>query len=140
MPSILSLWNVDEPVFRTWYTIYQRVSMNHVPWKMTSLNIAAEFEFPNVLASLLENGGDPNEPGGHGATPLARSVRKSKSKRAVELLLDANADAHGWEEPWYNELDESGSEVEVKPFAGRYPSGHSCSWRRSRNGGIFHQT
>lgn len=64
-----------------------------------------------MLVSLLESGEDPNEPDGHGAIPLARSVRKSKSKRAMELLLDANADinAHGWEEPWYNGLDESGS-------------------------------
>jgi hypothetical protein len=55
MPSILSLCTVNERVFRTWYTIYQRVRQNHIPRKMTSLNIAAD-NSPNVLASLLESG------------------------------------------------------------------------------------
>lgn len=118
IPSMLSLCSVDNPAFTTWYTIYQQLGENYVPWKMTSLNIAAQFNFSNVLASLLANGENPNEPDGYGATPLARSVRKSK--RAVELLLDANADinAYGWEEPWHDELNDSGSEIEVKPFAG----------------------
>ncbi|KAJ5553045.1 hypothetical protein N7494_002423 [Penicillium frequentans] len=116
--SMLFLCSVDRPAFRTWYAIYQILGKKHLPWKMTSLNIAAEFGFPYVLASLLESGEDPNEPDGHGATPLARSVQKSTM--AVDLLLNANADinAHGWEEPWYDDVDNTGSEIEVKPFSG----------------------
>lgn len=118
VPSMLSLCRADSPMCRTWYTIYQRAPECRLPWKMTSLNLAAEFKFTNVLASLLQSGENPNEPDGHGATPLARSVRTSR--RAVELLLDAKADvnSHEWEEPWYEELDETGSKVDVKPFAG----------------------
>jgi hypothetical protein len=78
VPSMMSLCSVDQPAFRTWYTIYLRLGEKRLPWTMTSLNIAAEFNFSNVLASLLESGEDPNEPDGHGATPLARSVPKSK--------------------------------------------------------------
>ncbi|KAJ5979350.1 hypothetical protein N7501_002692 [Penicillium viridicatum] len=115
MPSMLSLCSVDKPAFRTWYAFYQRLTEYRFPRKMTSLNIAAEFNFSNVVASLLESGEDPDEPDGLGATPLARSVQKSK--RAMELLLDANADinAQGWED---DELDASGSEVEDKSFIG----------------------
>ncbi|KAJ5902311.1 hypothetical protein N7495_002839 [Penicillium taxi] len=118
MLSMVSLCSVNKPVFRTWYTIHQRLGTGWFPWKMTSLNITAEFDFPNVLASFLESGEDPNEPDGCGATPLARSVQKSK--RAVALLLDANADinAQGWDEPWHYEIDDSGSEIEAKPFSG----------------------
>ncbi|KAJ5806268.1 uncharacterized protein N7503_003870 [Penicillium pulvis] len=116
--SMLFLCSVERPAFRTWYAIYQISGKNHLPWKMTSLNIAAEFGFPYVLASLLESGEDPNEPDGHGATPLARSVQKSTV--AVDLLLNANADinAYGWEEPWYEDVDNTGSDIEVKPFSG----------------------
>lgn len=118
MSSILFLCSVNKPAFMTWYAIYQRLGRQHLPWKMTSLNIAAQFDFRNVLASLLESGEDPNEPDGHGATPLARSVQKSKM--AAELLLYANADinAHGWEEPWYNEADDVNGEFEIKPYSG----------------------
>ncbi|KAJ5903859.1 hypothetical protein N7504_006242 [Penicillium tannophilum] len=118
MSSILSLCSVNKPAFMTWYAIYQRLGRKRVPWKMTSLNIAAQFDFLNVLASLLESGEDPNEPDGHGATPLARAVRKSTM--AVDLLLDANADinAYEWKEPWYEDVGETGSVIEVKPFAG----------------------
>ncbi|KAL4928200.1 uncharacterized protein BDV17DRAFT_264963 [Aspergillus undulatus] len=112
------LCSVHKPVCRTWYTIYQGSDKTRLPRHITSLNLAAELQFTNVLASLLEGGEDPNEPDGHGATPLARSVQKSK--RAVELLLNANADinAQGWDEPWYDDVDEGGSEIEIKPFSG----------------------
>ncbi|KAJ5986958.1 hypothetical protein N7451_011323, partial [Penicillium sp. IBT 35674x] len=118
MSSMLFLCSVDRPAFSTWYAIYQHLGKKHLPWQMTSLNIAAQFDFPNVLASLLERGEDPNEPDGHGATPLARSVQKSKM--AVELLLNANADinAYGWEEPWYNDADDAIGEFEIKPYSG----------------------
>lgn len=118
VPSMLSLCRADSSTCRTWYTIYQRAPESRLPWKITSLNLAAEFKFTNVLASLLQSREDPNEPDGHGATPLARSI--GKSRRAVELLLDANADVNSgeWDEPWYEEIDETNSEIEVKPFAG----------------------
>ncbi|KAJ6023132.1 hypothetical protein N7460_013527 [Penicillium canescens] len=74
--------------------------------------------FLKVLAVLLENGEDPNEQDSHGATPLARAAKKSQ--RTVQLLLDTNADinAYGWEEPWYDEIDRGGSEMQVRPFTG----------------------
>ncbi|KAJ5389845.1 uncharacterized protein N7496_000913 [Penicillium cataractarum] len=118
MTSILSLCSVDSPMFRTWYTIHQRSDKSYLPSKTTSLNLATEFDFPNVLASLLERGEDPNEPDGHGATLLARSV--GQSKRAFQLLIQAKADINGqeWLEPWHNEIDDTGSEIEIRPISG----------------------
>lgn len=118
MPSILSLCNVRGPGFRTWYTIWNQKLGERFPSQTTSLNIAVIFGFLNVLASFLESGENPNEPDGHGATPLARAV--SKSKKAVELLLNAKADINTreWEEPWHSEVDEDGDEIKVKPFSG----------------------
>ncbi|KAJ5690844.1 hypothetical protein N7462_005236 [Penicillium macrosclerotiorum] len=112
MPSMLSLCSANTPAFRTWYTIHQRSDENHAPLTTTSLNIAAQFDFPNVLASLLEHGEDPNKPDGRGRRPL-RAL-------AVELLLKANADinAYEWEEPWYDDVSDGGGSIEVKPFSG----------------------
>lgn len=118
MSSIMSLCSVNNPAFRTWYAVHLHLGKTHLPWKMTSLNVAAQFGFPNALASLLEFGEDPNEPDGHGATPLARAMKKPGM--AVDLLLNAKADinAYSWKEPWYDEVRDTGSEIEFKPLSG----------------------
>lgn len=115
---MVSLCTITKPGFQTWYAIYQESDQNRLPRTITSLNLAATFDFTNVLAYLLENGEDPNEQDSQGATPLARASQKSQ--KAVQRLLDANADinACGWEEQWYDDIDGGGSEMQVKPFAG----------------------
>jgi ankyrin repeat protein len=118
MLLMASLCTVTKPVFQTWYIIYQGSDQNRLPRKITSLNLAAAFGFTNVLGYFLENGEDPNEQDSHGATPLARAAKKSQ--RAVQLLLDANADinAYGWEEPWYDDTDSGNSGMQFRPFTG----------------------
>lgn len=115
---MISLCAVKQPGFQTWYTVYQETNPDRLPRVITSLNLAIAFGFINVLAQLLEEGENPNEQDSHGATPLARAV--NHSEKAVQLLLDANADinAHAWEEPWYDEVDGHGSVTQTRPFSG----------------------
>lgn len=117
-PRITRLCDTRTLNYQRWFSIYRHAKNGHLPEVMTSLNTAAEFKFPNILRRLLEQGENPNEPDSQGATPLQRAA--STSKEATEILLKAGADvnATGWDTPWVTEVDEFGSEREVKHFSG----------------------
>lgn len=117
-PRIITLCDTRTSKYQRWYSIYRHADNGHLPEVMTSLNLVAESKFPNILRCLLEQGEDPNEPDVQGATPLQRAA--NTSKEATEILLKAGADANatGWNTPWITEVDEYGSEREVKKFSG----------------------
>ncbi|KAF3400789.1 hypothetical protein DPV78_005126 [Talaromyces pinophilus] len=117
-PRITTLCDTRTLNYQRWFSIYWHANNRHLPEVMTSLNIAAEFKFLNILRRLLEQGEDPNEPDAQGATPLQRVA--NTFKEATEILLKAGADvnAAGWDTPWITEVDEYGSQREVKKFCG----------------------
>jgi ankyrin repeat protein len=58
---------------------------------------ALDFENAEALALLLRTGGDPNEPARNAplnecGSPLLWAIRRRRSRRCIELLLDAGAD------------------------------------------------
>ncbi|MBN8986806.1 MAG: hypothetical protein J0H42_01070 [Rhizobiales bacterium] len=58
---------------------------------------ALDFENPDAVELLLRHGGDPNEPARNApldewGSPLLWAIRRRRSRRCIELLLDAGAD------------------------------------------------
>ena len=87
----------------------------------TSLILASELGLAGLVEHLLsKSAADIDAKDEKGACALNRAVESTKND-VVKLLLDHGADPEGgdWDNDWHSEVDDNGSDIEMKFFSGR---------------------
>ena len=119
---IASLLEFPLPRFQTWSQIIRVLHKtdDEELSKTTGLILASGFGFMPLVEHFLSRGTDVNGVDGQGATALNRAVAQGHVDVA-RLLLRKGVDieASNWKVTWHSEIDDTGSEFDVKPFSGR---------------------
>ena len=119
---IASLLEFPLPRFQTWSRIIGVLhETDSVGLSMTTgLILASRYGFMPLVEHFLSKGTDVNGEDGQGATALNLAVAQGKVDVA-RLLLRKGADieASNWMATWRSEIDDTGSERDVRPFSGR---------------------
>ena len=114
------LCNVQSRRCCTWLCVKRFAEDDYQPSGFTDLILACDLELVELVKHLLSKGADLNARDKEGATALNRAVEQGNVE-VVRILLENGADieAGDWSRPWREEIDDNGSEVEVKKFSGR---------------------
>ena len=104
----------------TWLRVKRFVEDSYQPSGFTDLILACDLGLVDLVKHVLSRRVDVNARDREGATALNRAVSEG-SVDVVRTLLDYGADieAGDWDTPWREEVDENGSERDVKMFSGR---------------------
>lgn len=105
----------------TWFRVKRYADDDTLPSGFTDLMLASELGFTALMKHLLSTEIDVNATDEEGATALNRAVQSS-NRDSVRILLENGADIEAggeWDLPWREEIDDNGSEREVKAFMGR---------------------
>ena len=114
------LCNVRSRRCCTWLRVKRFAEDDYQPSGFTDLILACDLGLVDLVKYILSKGVDVNARDKEGATALNRAVGEG-SVDVVKILLDHGADieAGDWDTPWREEVNENGSEREVKQFSGR---------------------
>ena len=114
------LCNVRSRRCCTWLRVKRFAEDSYQPPGFTDLILACDLGLVDLVKHVLSKGVDVNARDKEGATALNRAVSEG-SVDVVRALLDYGADieAGDWDTPWREEVDENGSERDVKMFSGR---------------------
>ena len=104
----------------TWLRVKRFAEDDYQPSGFTDLILACDLGLVDLVKYVLSKGVDVNARDKEGATALNRAVSEG-SVDVVKILLDHGADieAGDWDTPWREEVNENGSERDVKQFSGR---------------------
>ena len=104
----------------TWLRVKRFAEDDYQPSGFTDLILACDLGLVDLVKYVLSKGVDVNARDKEGATALNRAVSEG-SVDVVKILLDHGADieAGDWDTPWRDDVDENGSERELKRFSGR---------------------
>ena len=114
------LCNVRSQRCCTWLRVKRFAEDDYQPSGFTDLILACSLGLVDLVRYVLSRRVDVNARDKEGATALNRAVSVG-SVDVVRTLLDYGADieAGDWDTPWREEVDENGSERDVKLFSGR---------------------
>ena len=114
------LCNVQSRRCWTWLCVKRFAEDDYQPSGFTDLILACDLGLVALLKHVLSKGTNLDARDKEGATALNRAVEQNNVE-VVRILLENGADieADDWDTPWRDEIDEDGSEREVKRFSGR---------------------
>ena len=114
------LCNVQSRRCWTWLCVKRFAEDDYQPSGFTDLILACDLGLVALLKHVLSKGANLDARDKEGATALNRAVEQNNVE-VVRILLENGADieADDWDTPWRDEIDEDGSEREVKRFSGR---------------------
>ena len=114
------LCNVQSRRCWTWLSVKRFAEDGYQPSGFTDLILACDLGLVALVKHVLSKGADLEARDKEGATALNRAVDQGNVE-VVRILLQhgANIEADDWDTPWREDIDENGSEREVKKFSGR---------------------
>ena len=114
------LCNVQSARCWTWLCVKIFAEDGYQPAGITDLILGCDLQLVTFVKHVISNGVDVNARDKEGATALSRAVARGNVE-VVRTLLENGADVEcgDWDTPWREEIDENGSEREVKLFSGR---------------------